>query len=69
MPCVGRLSAWIEPTDDGRYRAAFISAEAVPGIPPAVCLCASLVDARRKVEDLAASIRFQVEWLPCHTKV
>lgn len=58
-----KLRAWIEPTTDGQFLAAFVSVAAVPGGRPATRPCASLAEGTLLVEDLAASINFEVEWV------
>lgn len=63
MPSTGKLRAWIEPGEGGRFIAAFISVAARPGIRPATRSRGSWAEARQLVEELAASINFQLEWV------
>jgi hypothetical protein len=63
MSSAGKMRAWIEPGEAGRFVAAFISVAARRGSRPATRSCGSYVEARELVEELAASINFEIEWV------
>ena len=63
MSHAGKLRAWIDPAGDGQFLAAFVSVAAIPGGRPATRLCASHIQAKLLIEDLAKAINFEVEWV------
>jgi hypothetical protein len=58
-----RLIAWIEPSSDANFLAAFVGAAAAGSRAPATRRCGSAEEARRWVETEAAAFRLPVEWV------
>jgi hypothetical protein len=60
----GHLLAWITESDQERYLASFVGADAVADRAPATQLCSNRADAERWVENEAAAFGLPVAWMP-----
>jgi len=63
-----KLLAWIEPSEDGGFLAAFVAANARRR-EPAMQLCSSRDEARDWIETQAAALDAPVEWVASRHEV
>lgn len=63
MPHRRKLLAWIEPQGDEGFLAAFVGEGAASARQPATQHCTSEDEARRWVEQRAAALDLEVEWI------
>jgi hypothetical protein len=70
MKPLGSLLAWVKPSSDDQYVAAYVGEGAVagayrnfPGRAPATQLCSSLDEARQWIEEEAAALELPVRWM------
>jgi hypothetical protein len=63
MPATGNLLAWIEPREPEEFVAGFVGAGAAHVRAPATQRFPSSGEARRWIEDQAASFGLPIEWV------